>query len=195
MLHLFESYYAPAMLAAMFLAVFMIAFGILFWRFHVMMEKATYPSIWSGGLRRRVVNWGLSFLCALHAGKAWFAERLHVVLAFVAFAFAVWGFLQATATGMSSYFGRSGSLIVVLGFVSIFIGAAHANGLFQAVAIADKLKAEVEKSAHAARAQALSNLWVFVITAVGTLIWGYGDLIPNDFFIDLRGFLTTYVGM
>lgn len=196
MLHCFDGSFSIITLLVICAVAFTLGYTILFWQFHRMMVVKRYPSLWGGGPVRMPLNWCLSFLFARQAGKAWFAERDHRILALIALVIATWGFLQATATGMSSYFGRSGSLIVMIGFISIFIGTIHANSLFETRRTANEPRALLEKALNAERAQGLSNRWVFGITAVGTLIWGYGDIIPGDaFFKSVQAFLTTHAFM
>jgi hypothetical protein len=113
---------------------------------------------------------------ARKAGKAWFARRDHRMIGAVAFAIAVWGFIFAAVSGNATDFGRSGALISMLGLVVAFIGSIHARGLLElrhavAAAAASRDKPETDE-----RAEGLSRVWMAVIIAIGTLIWGYGDL-------------------
>jgi outer membrane protein OmpA-like peptidoglycan-associated protein len=132
---------------------------------------------------RRGLSWVLTFFeflgTARRAGKVWFAEKDHWVVAAVGSAIGLWEFWEALANADPQIFSRAGALIVLLGFASIFVGSIHATGLFDARAAIDANLARLERAELSERAQARSTRWTFVITAAGTLIWAYGDVLVS----------------
>jgi outer membrane protein OmpA-like peptidoglycan-associated protein len=113
---------------------------------------------------------------ACDAGVAWFAKRDHRTVAAVASTIAAWGFMLAAVSGRGTDFGRSGALISILGLVVTFIGSVHARGLFELRYAVDAAAATRDKPDTDERAEGLSRVWMAIIIATGTLIWGYGDL-------------------
>ncbi len=109
-------------------------------------------------------------------GRAWFAEKEHWIVGTGVVVITLWGLFFSAASGESLDFGRSGSLVTILGLMTAIVGTWHAKGLFEAHFAVDSQEAILTKLEHNERAAGLSQVWVAVIVFLGTLIWGYGDL-------------------
>ena len=117
-----------------------------------------------------------------NVGRAWFAARDHWILAFLAFLTVVWGLLKAYDVHHADHFSRSGSLVVVLSFYSLFIGSKEYREILHT---REDIGSPLDASSRIEvmqKTQGSSNLWVFFIAALGTLIWGYGDTVLNRVF-------------
>lgn len=173
---LFSGLLSIVTLIVMCVTFLLVGYVWLLVKFNKIMQKGGYPAPKHSGLFGWFVMLFVIPRHARRAGKVWFAERDHWIVAAVALAIAIWGLAQAWTYNDYTYFERAGSLIAVLGFLSTFIGSLHADGLFQARHTFDTEKATLERAANAERAQGLSSRWVFCVTASGTLIWGYGSI-------------------
>ena len=139
---------------------------LLCW-FNIHMASGGYPA--PHGPRPRLGR-------ARQAGMAWFAEREHWIVFVGAFAIMCWGIAFSLSSGEETDFGRSGSLITILGLVAAFLGTRHAEGLLNAHTAIDPPEAAKRRLEHNERADGLSKGWMAMIVFLGTVIWGYGDL-------------------
>lgn len=166
----------PALLLVLLTEAFLLG---LLWHY---MKQATYPApllaLGKSPLTWVLVPWN-AWRQVRREAVVWYAEKAHWLVAAAAIGVVIGSFKLAWRTLDCLDFARAGSLIVLLGFTSIFVGLYHHEGISRA---RELLFEEIEpippvsisESSHAARR---SNRWVFIVTALGTLIWGYGDLL------------------
>jgi hypothetical protein len=165
------------------IAVFVAIEFIFFYELRALMSKAGYPP--------PQIQWGNNFLiwasrliratiAARQEAAAWYVERDHLRVAWVAFAIAISGLVEAFRSNDINYltFSRVGALIVIVGFFSVFIGLKHKDALSQSRAIYSEYGTRqfVQDLADVNQPERVYNRWVFGVTAFGTLIWGYGDI-------------------
>lgn len=114
-----------------------------------------------------------------NAARVWYAEREHISIILFAISITLSGVCVAFRSALCTDFGRSGALIVIVGFLSVFIGLRHGGAIFKGLSVVfgEDGVPPIRLLQDVDRAQRLSSLVVFLVTAYGTFIWGYGDLL------------------
>jgi len=120
-----NAFFALAILVAVVIAICYVLSMVGFYAFMKANPEDFPPS--QGPVSQRIIQ----LFDARKDGKVWFAKRDHRTIGAVAFAIGIWGFMLAAVSGRATDFGRSGSLISILGLVTAFIGSVHAKGLFE----------------------------------------------------------------
>ncbi len=166
------------------------------------MRLAGYPNQCKGSIfAPRSIN---RFLTDRRIGATWFARNLHYYMVFAAYFLLVAYSIRSIISHHALEFARSGSLVVVIGLVSITLGFREAKiikktwdkTLLDHVPLVDeKLNKLIVASSSIAvdDAQGFSFWMSFMITVLGTVVWAFGDqifacgLFPAIYISDLSG--------
>lgn len=166
-----EGGYAYLTLLLLCVAVLLVGFLFLIWRFVQRMARDGVPLPFSS-----IVGSLIATFASFSDGAAWYLRNLFYVVALVALAIACWGFLFSIVSGDPLDFARSGALITLLALVNAFLSSSYAERVYQAIRSVES-RAESDRPNIVMRAEGLSRKWSVGIVIVGTLIWGYGDLV------------------
>ena len=98
---------------------------------------------------------------------------IFAVISIIAPLLSLFDFLRPVSETFATWFQRSGSIMVVLAFISE-MRSYQMFDVFKPAGFVSTTYAETEKKYSSQ--VTVCNIIAFILIAIGTLIWGYGDI-------------------